>query len=245
VPGAPSYDYINAGIPGNGIGQVTIQFRESISKFRPDVVALVPGASGSAADRARVKVGYSGIHYVPSRFARRSGLFAWIEKNLVVVLRQLRALSDRGKLKFEPHELRGLSREFENKLRDLVGMCQKSGALVVLLTRESRIQRGQGRLTQVASSGSRLFYQPYMSISGLLDVKDEFNRVYREVAASTGTLLVDLVGALPPTSTYFEDSSHCTPLANKIIGERVGRALCADPRFQQLLRKNSLPGRDS
>jgi hypothetical protein len=235
VHGGTSYDYINAGMPGNGIGQVTIQFRESISKFRPDVVALVPGASGSAADKARVKVGYSGIHYVPSRFARRSGLFAWIEKNLVVVLRQLRALSDRGKLKFEPHELRELSREFEDKLRDIVTTCQKTGALVVLLTRESKIQRSQGRLAQIWSSGSRLFYQPYMSISALLDTKDEFNRVYREVAASTGALLVDIVGTLPPTKTYFEDSSHCTPVANRIIGERVAYALCEDPRFRQLL----------
>ena len=231
----PSYDYVNAGIPGNGIGQVTIQFRESISKFRPDVVALVPGASGSAADKARVKIGYSGIHYVPSRLARRSGLFGWIEKNLVVMLRQLRAVSDRGKLKFEPHELRELSRAFEDRLRDLVTMCQKSGALVVLLTRESKIQRSEGRLAQIWSSGSRLFYQPYMSISALLDTKDEFNRVYREVAASTGALLVDMVGALPPTKSYFEDSSHCTPMANRIIGERVAQALCEDSRFQQLL----------
>jgi acyl-CoA synthetase (AMP-forming)/AMP-acid ligase II/acyl carrier protein len=244
VHGAPSYDYINAGIPGNGIGQVTIQFRESISKFRPDVVALAPGASGSAADKARVKLGYSGIHYVPSRFARWSGLFAWIEKNLVVVLRQLRALSDRGKLKFEPRELRELSREFEDRLRDIVTACQNSGALVVLLTRESKIQRSQGRLAQIWSSGSRLFYQPYMSISALLDTKDEFNRVYREVAASTGALLVDLAGTLPPTKTYFDDSSHCTPIANRIIGERVGHALCEDPRFQQLLRNSSRPARD-
>ena len=165
-------------------------------------------------------------------------MLAWIEKNLVVVLRQLRALSDRGKLKFEPQELRELSREFEDKLRDVVAMCQKSGALVVLLTRESKIQRSDGRLAQIWSSGSRLFYQPYMSISALLDTKDEFNRVYRDVAASTGALLVDIVGSLPPTNKYFEDSSHCTAAANRIIGERVGLALREDPRFRQLLRNS-------
>jgi hypothetical protein len=176
--------------------------------------------------------------------ARRSGLYAWIEKNIVVVLRQLRALSDRGKLAFEPHELRALSREFENKLRDIVTTCQKRGAIVVLLTRESKIQRSDARLAQIWSSGSRLFYQPYMSISALLDTKDEFNRVYREVAASSGALLVDIVGTLPPTKAYFEDSSHCTPPANRIIGERVGHALCEDPRFQQLLRNSARPDRD-
>jgi acyl-CoA synthetase (AMP-forming)/AMP-acid ligase II/acyl carrier protein len=242
--GDPSYDYVNAGMPGNGIGQLTIQFRESISKFRPDVVALTPGVSSNAADRARAKIGYSGIHYTPSRFARRSRHVAWLEKNFVVALRQLRALSDRGKLKLEPHELRELSRDFDGRLRHLVTACQASGALVVLLTRESKIQRTQGRFAQIWSSGSRLFYQPYMSIAGLLDVKDEFNRVYREVAGSTGALLVELAGKLPPTKTYFEDSSHCTPAANRIIGESVGRALREDPRFQELVRKVSRPRRD-
>jgi acyl-CoA synthetase (AMP-forming)/AMP-acid ligase II/acyl carrier protein len=239
--GGPSYDYVNAAMPGNGIGHVTIQFRESISRFRPDVVVLAPGAGGSAADWARVKIGYSGVHYMPSGFGRRSHLFGWIEKNLVILLRQLRALSDRGKLKLEPHELRELSKEFQDKLRDIVSECQKSGALVVLLTRESKIRRTTGTLTQIWSAGSRLFYQPYMSVAALLDVHDEFNRVYREVAAHTGASLVELVGTLPPTKTYFEDSSHFTPAANRIIGERVGRTLCEDPGFQRLVREVSPP----
>jgi len=237
--GGASYDYINAALPGNGIGELTIQFLESICKFRPDVVALAPAAGGSVADRARAKIGYSGVHYVPSRLARASGSFAWIEKNAVIVMRQIRALSDRGKLKLEPHELRELSREVEARLRDLVTMCQRSGALVVLLTRESKIQRSLSRPAQIWASGSRLFYQPYMSISGLLDAKDEFNRVYRAVAAATGALLVDLVGTLPPTRAYFEDSSHCTPTANRMIAERVAGALWKDPQFQALLRIRS------
>jgi len=240
-PGSP-YDYVNAAMPGNGIGHVTIQFRESISKFRPDIVVLVPGTGGNAADWARIKLGYSGVHYAPSWIARRSRLLGLIEKNVVILLRQLRAFSDRGKLKFEPHELGKLSNEFRGKLRDLVIECRQSGTLVVLVTRESKIQRGQGRLKQIWSSGSRLFYQPYMSIAALLDMKDEFNRVYREVAGETGALFVDLAGAVPPTKAYFEDSSHCTPRANRIIGERVGRALCEDPRFARLLRNDSRPG---
>jgi len=241
VHGGPAYDYINAAMPGQGIGHVTLQFRESIARFRPDVVVLAPGGGGSAADWARVKMGYSGVHYLPSWFGRRSGLFEVIEKNIVILMRQLRALSDRGKLKLEPHELGELSTEFQRQLRDIVTECQRSGALVVLLTRESRIQRNSGRLAQIRSSGSRLFYQPYMSIAALLDVKDEFNRVYREVASQTGALLVDVVGALPPTHAYFEDSSHLTPLANRIVGERVARALGEEPRFRQRVRAGLSP----
>jgi hypothetical protein len=231
-----AYDYVNAAMPGNGVGHLTIQFRESISRFAPDVVTLVPGAGGNRADWARKKFGYSGVHYTPSWLGRRSFLCSRIEKNLVISLRQLRALSDRGKLKFAPHELRELSQEFQNRLRDLVTECQKRVALVVLLTREYRIRRSQGRLAQIGASGSRLFYEPYMSVGAFIDVNEEFNRVYRQVAAETGALLVDIAGMLPPTKEYFEDSSHCTPLANGMIGERVGRALGEDPRFQRLLR---------
>jgi acyl-CoA synthetase (AMP-forming)/AMP-acid ligase II/acyl carrier protein len=230
-----SYDYVNAAMPGNGLGHVAIQFRESILSFAPDIVTLAPGAGGSRADWARRKIGHSGVHYVPSWLARRFDLCGLVEKNLVVVLRQIRALSDRGKLTFEPHELTELSRDFESKLRDLVTECQRYVTLVVLLTREYRIRRSQGRLMQIWSAGSRLFYEPYMSVGAFLDVNDEFNRVYRQVAAETGALLVDVVGLLPPTSEYFEDSSHCTALANAVLGERVGRALGEDPRFQRLL----------
>jgi acyl-CoA synthetase (AMP-forming)/AMP-acid ligase II/acyl carrier protein len=232
-----SYDYVNAAMPGNGVGHLAIQFRESISRFAPDIVTLTPGASGNRADWARKKVGYSGVHYVPSWLGRRSFLCSLVEKNLVISLRQLRALSDRGKLTFEPHELRVLSQEFRNRLRDLVTECQKRVALVVLLTREYGIRRSQGRLAQIWSAGSRLFYEPYMSVGAFMDVNDEFNRVYREVAAETGALLVDIAGMLAPTKDYFEDSSHFTPLANEMIGERVGRALSEDPRFQRLLRE--------
>jgi hypothetical protein len=144
-------------------------------------------------------------------------------------------------LTFEPHELPEVSRAFQRKLHDVVTECQRSGSLVVLLTRESKIQRSQTRLAQIWEAGSRLYYEPYMSISALNDVQDEFNRVTREVAAQTGALLVDLVGRLPPTRRYFEDTSHCTPEANKLIGALVSRVLSASPQFQELRRSRSRP----
>lgn len=230
-----SCDYVNAAMPGNGVRHVKIEFRESISKFQPDVVALVPGTGGNCADWARKKIGYCGVHYVASRLGQRSRLMGLIEKNLVIYLRQIKAFSDRGKLKFEPHELRELSKDFQRELHDLVTECQNRGSIVVLLTRESKMQRSQWRLEQIWSAGSRLYFAPYMSIAALLDVKDEFNRVIREIASLTSAVLVDMAGALPATKKYFEDSSHCTPEANRIIGERVGRALIESRHFQRLL----------
>ena len=208
-------------MPGNGVGHLSIQFRESISRFAPDVVTLVPGAGGTRADWARKKIGYSGVHYVPTWLGRRSALCSLIEKNLVVSLRQIRALSDHGKLTFEPHELRALSQEFQNKLRDLVTECQSRVPIVVLLTREYRIQRSQGRLAQIWSAGSRLFYEPYMSVGAFMDVNDEFNRVRCEVAAQTGALLVDIAGLLPPDQRVFRGQQPLHALGKR--GHRRAR----------------------
>ena len=229
-------DYINAAMPGNGIRHVSVLFREAVAKFRPDVVTLAPGVGGNSAVWARKRLGYTGIHYAVSRLGQKWPLIGLVEKNLVIRLRQARALTDRGKLVFEPHELQELSKDFRRELSDLVLECRNAGAVVVLLTRESKIRRDQPRLRQIWAAGSRLYYQPYMSMSALLDVKDEFNRVCREIAAQTGAVLVELADALPATREYFEDSSHCTPAANRLIGEVFGRTLGQSAAFRQLLR---------
>jgi len=229
-------DYINASMPGNGIRHVSVLFREAVAKFRPDVVVLAPGVGGNSAVWARKRLGYTGIHYSVSRLGQKWPFAGLVEKNLVILLRQARALTDRGKLVFEPHELQELSKDFRQELSDLVLECRNAGAVVVLLTRESKIRRDQPRLQQIWAAGSRLYYQPYMSMSALLDVKDEFNRVCREIAAQTGAVLVELADALPATREYFEDSSHCTPAANRLIGEVFGRTLRQSPAFRQLLR---------
>ena len=237
-----AFDYLNAALPGNGIHHLRVQLRESIAQYHPDVVALVPGGSGNRAEWARKTVGYCGVHYVPSALARRSHWVGLIEKNIVICLRQARALSDLGKVTFTPDALRELSRAFESDLHDLVTECQTRGCLVVMLTRESKIQRSQTKVAQIWSAGSRLYYEPYMSMGAFLDVKDEFNRVHRDVAARTGATLVDLAGTVPPTAKYFEDTSHFTPEGNRLIGERVGRALSASPGFQALLQSRSRSG---
>ena len=229
-------DYINAAMPGNGIRHVSVLFRDAVAKFRPDIVALAPGVGGNSAVWARKRLGYIGIHYSVSRLGQKWPLVGLVEKNLVIRLRQARALTDRGKLVFEPHELEELSRDFRRELSDLVLECRDAGAVVVLLTRESKIRRDQSKLRQILAAGSRLYYQPYMSMSALLDVKDEFNRVCREVAAQTGAVLVELADAMPATREYFEDSSHCTPAANRLIGEVFGRTLRQSHAFAQLLR---------
>ena len=113
-------DYINAAMPGCDIRHIDLLYRKSIAEFRPDIVVFMPGASHTAAAFARRKIGYSGVHYVHNKWFQGLRLFEWIEMNLVVLWRQVRALSDRGKLTFSASDLRELSRNFETELEALV-----------------------------------------------------------------------------------------------------------------------------
>jgi acyl-CoA synthetase (AMP-forming)/AMP-acid ligase II/acyl carrier protein len=233
-----SCDYINASMPGNGIRHISLLYQQSIVAFRPDIVILAPGASPGLAAFARRNTGYSGIHYVSLKWLGNSRLLRKIEKNLVILWRQFRALSDRGKLTVQPSDLREISQDFETKLGALVTECQENGSLVVLLTRESRIRRGQSKLRQIWQAGSRLFYQPYMSISAILDVADEFNRLYREVASRSGAVIGDVVGILPASVEYYRDSSHLTAKASRLIGIKLAHAVTESGKFESLLDAN-------
>ena len=223
-------------MPGNGVGHIRQQVEQFIPKFAPDVITLCPGGGSESNALARQRLGYTGVHYKHSRWGKLSPKLAWIEKNLVISLRQIRATSDRGRLTFAPGELREVSAKFEREFKELVDDCQALGSIVVLPTRVPRMRRDQSKLRQLLNSGSRLYYQPYMSISGILDITDELNRIYRDVAARTGALLVDVTDILPGTRKYYSDSSHYNATGNRIVGDEVGQILLNDPAFQSLVR---------
>ena len=99
------------------------------------------------------------------------------------------------------------------------------------------MRRDQSKLHQVWLAGSRLFFQPYISISGLFDSEDEFNRVYRDVASRRGALIADLVGLVPAKSEFYRDSSHYTARANRIVGQKVSRVLQESRQFVRRLEQ--------
>ena len=78
---------------------------------------------------------------------------------------------------------------------------------------------------------------PYMSVPGLLDARGEFNRVIRDVASRTNSVLVEMEDVLPATRKYYADSNHFTALGNQIVGEHVARILNESQQFQQLLQE--------
>ena len=223
--------------PGNGMRHVRCPV--SASRLRNSSRTSSrsrPGVGGNCAAWARRRIGYTGVHYAiePGR-------------PKVAVARPRReeprhlAAPGSGACPIAESScssrtsLTELSKDFRRELSDLVSECQEAVGGRRPADPGVEDPARSGATAADLAAGSRLYYQPYMSMSALLDVKDEFNRVCREIAAQKGAVLVELADALPATREYFEDSSHCTPAANRVIGESSGGRLGESRRSRHVL----------
>jgi lysophospholipase L1-like esterase len=77
---------------------------------------------------------------------------------------------------------------------------------------------------------------PYMSVEGLLDGFEEYNRVTREVATSRNCVLIGDEHIIPGDTTGFTDSVHFTIAGARSMAERVTKALEGSSTFRELVR---------
>jgi acyl-CoA synthetase (AMP-forming)/AMP-acid ligase II/acyl carrier protein len=226
-------DYVNGAVPGYGTGKITLTFERFLSPLEPDVVVIAPSdINVDTAHRAREVGIYGGVHHRPSWLARRWRLWGRVEINLVIARRLPFAHSGRKKLHVDP---RDVSSGFEERLERLVRLCQEKASVVVLLSARGRLRRGQSRWQQLRAAGTHVYYMPYMSIEGLLDVRDEYDRVVRSVAGRTGCVLLDVRDAVPSDGRHYVDSNHYSDAGSARLASAVSEALVSAEPFRELL----------
>lgn len=227
-------DYANVSAPGFSTEPLTVYLDNYVSALQPDLaVVLANDINIDTARLAKVQGIYDGQHVQESWLARRSLLWSKIEKNIVVVKRQRSAHLSADKLRFGPSEL---TREFEGRLDRLVKRAAEIAGAVALLTRSTRLDRGQSPREQAVAAQTALYYMPYMSISGLLDAQDAYNRVIEKVARNAGAILIAGHQTIPSDALHYADSAHFTVLGSRVMARRVADGLLADPSFIDVLQ---------
>ena len=68
-----------------------------------------------------------------------------------------------------------------------------------------------------------------------LDGFDEYNRVIREVARETGTLLIEAANEIPGDSKHFADSVHFTETGCRALARLVVEALASSAELRRLI----------
>ena len=76
---------------------------------------------------------------------------------------------------------------------------------------------------------------PYMSADSLITAFRQYNQILREVATSTGSLLIEAEESIPGNPRYFHDSVHFTDEGSRRQADRVIEALEHSPEFRKLV----------
>jgi len=230
--GSCKVDYLNAGVAGFATDRVLRYFDGRIRQTDPDVVVVLPRDINLDLDTYVVKHGlHSGIHAEPSWLARHSVLWSKIEMNATIIRRQRLASRSSGRSAIPAREI---TPAFDRRLRALVSRINANGSLPVLLAMSGQVRREQSKADQVAAAATDLFYMPYITIDGLLDIRDEYNRVIRRVGSELRVPVIDAHLAVPGDKQHFKDSLHYTPAGSAMAGRKIGEALVGLPEVQAL-----------
>lgn len=228
-------DYVNGGVPGYTTSESLRNLDSRVAPLEPDAIVIYHGTNDLSGDSRRVAEQHGLFHERPdttSALGQWSTLWFLLEKNWTIYRRQAEARVANDRLQFVPAEL---SPPFQRRLEALVQRAKRHAPVVALVTFSHRVRHHQSREEQLDASNTSLYYMPYMSVEGLLDGFDEYNRVVREVAEKHSVILVDAATAIPGDGEHFVDSVHLSDAGAGLLAELVADGLARSDSWLKLL----------
>jgi lysophospholipase L1-like esterase len=230
------FDYVNAGVSGYDVKDGILNLEHRVKGLEPDVIVIYEAANDLSHDTrllAREQGIYQGRPVSRSWLAQSSVLWFLVEKQLQIRERQHAAVSGQKRLIFEPAQL---SRHFEAKLTEFVRASQSVAPVVAVATFSYKFRPEQSKEEQLKAANTSLYYNPYMTVEGLLAGFTEYNRVIREVATHTNAILINGEFEIPGDDKHFADSVHFTDAGSVAMAGRVLRGLTRSDKFRALVQ---------
>jgi len=226
LPGV-SVDYVNGGVPGYTVASSLRNLERRIAPLAPDVIVIYHLTNDLSGELRRLAehrklIDDSKIDQ-PGWFSEYSLLWNLAEKNLRVLIAQSRVRSNVGRLQLEAPELLGAT--FRSELTELVRAAQRDAKVVAVATFSTQLRRDQSPERKLEAAASALYYMPFMTPDGLLTAYERYNDVIREVARSTGALLIEREGDIGGDPEHFADTVHFTDAGSAAMARRVSAAL--------------------
>ena len=211
--------------------------------LQPDVIVLYEGFNDLLVEM-RMAAESQGV------YARRTeqGMARWslgwdlLTKNMQIAVARNRSKVGQQAFVIDRAQV---SREFGRKL---MGMTERSGEvapIVAVATLSYRMRRNQSLDEQIAAAEAALFYMPFLSPTGMIDIYDRYNETIRQVARTEHAILIGQEDSIPGDATHFHDSVHFADAGAELMTERVVAALTASDRFQSLMETHRASARRS
>lgn len=220
--------------PGYGVASSLKNYRLRVARLTPDFVLYYEASndfSMDTRDLARRRGLFHDEAESPSALARVSSAWGLIEKNLTY-RRRVAESRPRRRLVYDADSL---ARGFESRLVELIQTARGTAPLCALATFCHKVRRDQPPAVQLQACTSSLYYSPYMSVAGLLDGWDAYNRAIADAARKTGAMLIAGDETIPGDDLHFADSVHFKDAGSVLQAERIANALIASPEFNRLL----------
>jgi lysophospholipase L1-like esterase len=229
---AHSFDYVNAGAAAFTTTQLLTNLTVRVAPTEPDIVVIYEATNDLSFDTREeaLRQGLPGTERLgESWLAKNSVAWELLEKNL----RAITPAADTGGSMLS-YDAAALAEAYRARLTALVREARQRARTVVLVTFAHKQRREQAPDVQRAAATTSLLWMPYMSLPGVLDGFDAYNRVIREVAAAEDVILVEGEDGVPGDDIHFADSVHFTDAGCRLQAERVLAAMLSSPRLDWL-----------
>ena len=237
-----AFDFVNGGEPGYGTESSLKNLRLRVAPLQPDFVLYYEATNDLSTDTrelARRRGLFHGDADKPSPLARFSSAYALVEKTLRYRSRAAGSASGPRLV----YDADSLARGFEARLVELIRTAHRTAPLCALATFSHKVRRDQPPDVQRKACESSLYYAPYMSVPGLLDGWDAYNRAIASAARETGALLIGGEDAIPGDDAHFADSVHFKDAGSVLMADRIANALIASPEFNRLVAVHRAGGK--
>jgi hypothetical protein len=162
-------------------------------------------------------------------------MFDLAYKNLAIKMRSRDTVG--GKIDKVPTELPA---HFLGVLEEMRVLLAERHVPLVLSTFVVKYRRDQDRATQIANADVAFYYMPWMSIDGMLDAMDVYNKAILDYGQQKGLVVIDERSAIPPDAEHFSDCMHLLDKGNEAMAERMFKGLAKSSVLESLHRAGQL-----
>jgi hypothetical protein len=179
-----TFDYVNAAQPAHSVVQMTALLNTAIAPLEPDVICVqASDLVRDAAFLARSEGIFDGVHHRHSWLAKRSPLWKKIEMNLLLLSRLPTAHGEVGKLHADACQV---AAGFSDRLAILLKACDAHASVVLLIASWGMLREHQSYFRQLRAAETSVYYMPYLSIRGMLNLYASYADVVHAQAQKIG-----------------------------------------------------------
>jgi hypothetical protein len=236
------FEVVNAAVGGYVAADSLKNLRHRVVPLDPDLVIYYEANNEIVRDTGELArreglIENAGRPPIVSFLSEYSIAFDLVYKNLAILWRS-RAGSSRTMDRIPPD----LPTRFVGVLEEMRSELARKNIPLMLSTFLVKYRRGQDRRTQIANADVAFYYMPWMSIDGMLDAMDVYNRAILDYARLKNLPVVDDREAIPPDADHYADCMHLADKGSGVMAERFHRALRDSGLLDRLVASRTSDG---